>query len=219
MLLCAQALLRDAIHARKVQNGSAVVLDVGANHGGCLPLPNGLDPSCKVERRMEQLSAAAYACAELVFSVCLVCRRHAGLYALYAAALGADVVAVEPQSSLCRLILASANYNARAAVRAKLPLQPLLPSNLRACSCYAIMHAYLRLLMAPAWRAKAGLEWGRVWVYNHAVLETREMVSVSLARCTARPLRGRLACPSLPAYLSSRPHPGTIVADGGRGGG
>ena len=91
---------------------------------------------------MEQLSAAAYACAELVFSVCLVCRRHAGLYALYAAALGADVVAVEPQSSLCRLILASANYNARAAVRAKLPLQPLLPSNLRACSCYAIMHAY-----------------------------------------------------------------------------
>ena len=62
-----------------------------------------------------------------------------GIYSLFAAALGADVVTVEPQAGLCRLIRAAADYN-------------------------AIHH--------PPFA-------GRVWIYNHAVLETRELVSMA----------------------------------------
>eukprot|EP01050_Picozoa_sp_SAG11_P030189 SAG11_NODE_8821_length_973_cov_0.864989_1_plen_65_part_00 len=36
-----------------------------------------------------------------------------GLYALYAATLGASVVVLEPQAHLCRLILAAAELNGK----------------------------------------------------------------------------------------------------------
>lgn len=63
-----------------------------------------------------------------------------GLYSLYAAALGAEVITVEPQPALCRLIRAAADIN------------------------------------VAAHRSP-----GRVWVYNHAILETRELVSMAAA--------------------------------------
>ena len=73
----------------------------------CTNLPLHLSPFALSLRRLQAARAANPSWPPLVLDI----GANHGLYALYAAVLGASVVAVEPQKSLCRLINQAAALN------------------------------------------------------------------------------------------------------------